>query len=125
MNPEDEKLLASPETPELISSDHIESREHAKQFLKRTPASELSEIFGAKETFVPNEEPLNPPPPQVPSEINLTETAFGLTPTATISVPSLPKMKPPVTVFRFLKIFLLILIILTAGLYFWGGMLAQ
>ena len=103
----DEKLLTGTEAEKFLPSGSSENfpLQNAKEFLTRTPAHELKNVFGITHDAlsVPEKET---PKPQLPKPARM--------------VPEKPR-HPFAT---FFSGFLLLTLLIIIGLYIWGGMLA-
>ncbi len=102
----DEKLLTGTEEEKLLSPNPEENYplQNAKEFLTRTPAHELRNVFSGTPDF-----------PPIPKK----ETAKPETP----EPPVTPTEKPRHLLAKFIWIFLLMILLAVTGLYIWGGML--
>ena len=107
MNELDEKLLTGTESEEFLPPVKSRPTLNAKEFLVRTSAQELRDIFGV----TPKEEPrVLPPLPENKPKVVPAEPA-------TLTV----KEKPRHLIIKFIGQLPLIILLIIIILYFWGG----
>jgi hypothetical protein len=133
-NLNEEKLLANPETPEMLASGETHPYLSGKEFISKTSVEELKNVFGITDRELPNPKTLAETKLAVPANPKEQPEKFSFLPKLIKKTPP-PEQAVPNTVkpeensgtakkiSRLATALLLIIILIIIGLYIWGGIL--